>query len=273
MPLAISNLLWAKEEKEDDFLRAAKAYGVSGIEVAPGRIAPWEEMDDRKVAAYRQKVNDAGLLIPSMQAIFFGCQGMGLLGDTDSFTRMAEHLRRVAGVAQALGAGVLVFGAPKNRLRGKLSEEEAFLLAAERLSLVAQDMTKENVRLVIEAVPAVFGGDFIHTTQEAAQLVRKVGHDAIRLHLDSAAMITAQERPENILRAHADSLAHVHASVPGMGVLTPFGAVGRALDLCLAENAYKGWISIEVMPQEDPLPCLKTSILIAKETFVESLGA
>ncbi len=271
MPLAVSNILWAEEKDETPCLRAARDAGADGIEVAPGRIAPWDSLDEAKAAAYRRKLEDLGFQIPSLQAIFFGCAGMALLGDPESYERLAEHLRRVAGIANRLGAKRLVFGAPKNRVRGAMDEKTAFDLAVERLLPVARDMKREGVALVFEAVPAAYGCDFIQTTREAARLVRAVGDAGLRLHLDIGAALAAGEDPAALALENADILAHLHVSLPGLGPLRPLGEAGENLDLALANVEYDGWASIEIKPQEKPLACLSSSIALARKTFSRTL--
>lgn len=265
MPLAISNILW-NPEQEAAALVAAKAAGADGIEVAPSRIAPWDAQTPAAAIAYRAKLADHGLAIPSMQALLFGVPDVALLADTASYQRLADHLARVADIAAALGARVLVFGAPKQRLRGTLDASAANALAAERLRLIGAALHQHGVVLGIEPVPAAYGADFLHNVTEVAALVRQVNHLAIRLHLDTGALHLAGEDVA-VATANADILCHVHLSRPQLAPLTEALPLDAQLAPALQAMPYRGWLSIEIGPQAEPLPVIATALPLARTLY------
>lgn len=271
MPLAISNILWP-ETVDGEALRLARAEGADGIEVAPTRIAPWEELTPDLAWAYRRRLEGEGLRIPSLQAILYGRADCQLLGPQDSFARLRDHLEHVADIAEALGATRLVFGAPKYRLRGALPPQEAFRLAAERLAPLAALMGARGLALVLEAVAPAFGCDFITTTMEAAALVRAVGHPGLRLHLDMGTLLTAGESASKVVAEQGALLAHVHVSRPGLAPLSE-SAEDAPLDSALATMGYQGWISLEIGPQPEPLATLAAGLRFARRAFARTLQA
>ena len=109
--LGMSNLAWAPGETAAALGMLAR-LGVEGIEAAPTRIADWDRLDAAAARGYRAEVEDAGLRVCSLQAILFGRPDVQLLADAAAFAALAEHMRQVAEVAEALGAGVAVLGAP-----------------------------------------------------------------------------------------------------------------------------------------------------------------
>lgn len=258
MPLAISNILWPTA-LDDAALVAVRDSGATGIEVAPTRVAPWDELTPEKLRLYRQRLAGIGLSIPSMQAILFGKPEAQLFGDVVQVQQLTDHLIWMADCANELGATKLVFGAPKNRLRGALAFDDALKLAAERLSPIASAYAERGVTLVIEAVPTLYGADFLHTVAEVAMLVRIIHHAGIQLHLDCGALLLAEEDAAATVAAQADILAHVHLSRPHLKPLTSLpldGVLASALSLA----DYRGWLSIEVGPQDDALPIIAQSI-------------
>jgi len=272
MKLAISNILW-READDEAALALAYAHGARGIEVAPTRIAPWDNLTEQAAQVYRRRLADKGLHIPSLQAILFGCQDMELLGSQPAFEALLAHLGRVGLIAQQLGAQRLVFGAPKFRKKGTLTDTAAFALATERFRLIAERMQECGTVLVLEAVTADFGGDFITATTEAAALVRAVDHAGFRLHLDMGTLVTAGEDPLTLIQAHADILAHVHLSRPGLGPITAMPEIDAALDTALSQQNYQGWISLEILPQDNPLPIVAASLDLAQQILPKTLGA
>lgn len=265
MPLAISNILWTPEQ-EAAALVAAKAAGADGIEVAPSRIAPWDALTPAAAIAYRAKLADQGLTIPSMQALLFGVPDVALLADAASCQRLTDHLARVADIAAALGARVMVFGAPKQRLRGALDAPAASALATERLRPIGAALHQRGVVLGIEPVPAAYGADFLHNVTEVAALVRAVNHPAIRLHLDTGALHLAGEAI-SVVSENADILCHVHLSRPQLAPLTAAFPLDAPLAAVLRSIAYRGWLSIEIGPQPEPLPVIATALPLARTLY------
>src|SRR6185312_4468113 len=100
------------------------------------------------------------LVVSSLQAILFGCPTLKLLGDDASFAALRAHIRRVAEIAKAAGAGVMVFGAPHNRLRQQLSPNAATQIAIARLQHLADDVATFDATIGLEPVPAAYGADF-----------------------------------------------------------------------------------------------------------------
>lgn len=265
MPLAISNILWTPEQ-ETAALIAAKTAGADGIEVAPSRIAPWDALTPPTVTAYRARLADHGLAIPSMQAVLFGVPDVALLADAAAYQRLANHLARVADIAAVLGARVIVFGAPKQRLRGALAASAANALAAERLRPIGDALHQRGVVLGIEPVPAAYGADFLHNVAEVATLVRQVNHPAIRLHLDTGALHLAGEDVA-VVSANADILCHVHLSRPQLAPLTEALPRDAPLAVALQAIAYCGWLSIEIGPQPEPIPVIAAALPLARGLY------
>lgn len=260
MRLAISNLAW-KAESTEQALAMLKAAGADGIEAAPTRIAPWEELTRDALRAYRTQVESAGLAISSLQAILFGKPEATLLGDGASFHEMLTHLQRVADMADTLGAGVLVFGAPRNRLRGALSEDAAAALARDRFRALGEALAGRPLVVGIEPVPAVYGGDFLTSAASVVSLIQAVDHPHIRVHLDTGCVKLGGDSIALAIAAAGDLLCHFHASEPK---LAPFhrpvadhGAAAKALQA----TDYGGWVAIEML--EAP-----TEALLAAETAV-----
>ena len=72
------------------------------------------------IAEYRRSWEDRGLQIVSLQSLLFGRSDLQLFGDDGVRAALADYLRRVIDFGAPLGAHALVFGSPKNRLRGAL---------------------------------------------------------------------------------------------------------------------------------------------------------
>src|SRR5207249_4548742 len=128
-----------------------------------------------------------------------------------------RHLCFCADLAAELGAECMVFGAPKNRNRGTLSEDDAFAAAAELFARAGAYCAQRGTCLGFEPNPSQYGCQFAADSVTAARLVRTVGSAGFRLHLDTACLHLAGEDAVAAIGGNADILCHFHVSEPYLG--------------------------------------------------------
>lgn len=228
-----------------------RQIGISGIEVAPTRIADWPDLTTKKTLEYRKLVEDCGMTIPSLQAIFYGKTDLALLGDEFAFANLREHAKRVAEVGGLLGASVAVFGAPKQRLRGLMTHEAAFGLAHKRLYELCGVMHSEGVRIGLEPVPSFYGGDFLQTWQEVRELVNQVGHPGLGVHLDTGCVLLGGGHIGESVSMCSDRLLHFHAAEPNLSSFVRPQALHPEAAEALKKVDYGGWVVIEMLMQKE----------------------
>jgi D-psicose/D-tagatose/L-ribulose 3-epimerase len=267
MRLAVSNLAWGPELQAPALDLLAR-MGVDGVEVAPTRIAGWAEITPALIRDFRSDLAAAGLRTSSLQAIYYGCPGAQLLGDAAGFAAMSEHTRRVSGIAAELGAGVAVFGAPRNRARGALPAEEAAGLALERLRQLGDIVQSDGMALGMEPVPAHYNGDFMMRAGELTELVRAVGHPSIRLHLDSGCVLLGGDSIAEAIAEGAAELVHIHMAEPDLAGFSAPIADHAGAGGALRRIGYDGWLAIEM--REVPgmaLQEVETAIRFARAAY------
>jgi len=244
--IAVSNLAWPTEDSAEA-LSVLSKVGVQGVEVAPGRIAPWDGLDRTVVHDYRSTIEDAGLVVSSMQAIFFMVPTAQLLSDTESFQSMTTHLRRVGELAAQLGASLAVFGAPKNRSRGDLSVEAANDMVRIRLRSLGDVASDVGLTIAVEPVPEAYGGDILTTANEVIDVVSDVDHPAIRVHLDTGCVLLGGGIIGDAVRRAEASLVHFHAAEPNLGDFAAPVARHEDAAAALPSRAYEGWVAVEML--------------------------
>ena len=247
MKLAISSLAW--EPADDTAVRALLARrGVRGIELAPLKYWPSPPgVAPQTLSAYSAEWADAGIAIIALQGILFGFPELRLFGSAAQQDALERHLVDMTAIASALGASVLVLGAPRNRLRGELSEEEAIEQAAPLLRRVGVAAQDRGCVLCVEPTPHRYDGDFVRSIQEAERLVDVVAHPGVALHLDAGA-ISIVDEPDDVVRHGAHRARHFHASEID---LLPLGAGTvdhRRLAGLLRASEYAHWCSVEMRP-------------------------
>jgi D-psicose/D-tagatose/L-ribulose 3-epimerase len=267
MRLTISNLAWPANDDEAALARV-RADGAAGVEIAPTRIAPWDELDERRLAQVRRRIEGAGLTVSSLQAILYNVPGAQLLGDARAFAAMGQHFKRVAEIAGALGAKVAVFGAPKNRVRGEMRPETASALAAERLARLGDCVAPHGLKLGVEPVPAAYGSDFLMVGAEVIELVREIDHPAVRVHLDTGCALLAGDSIADLIRSAGSLLTHFHASEPRLGPFAAPASDHAAAAAALESIDYRGWVSIEMLPSGDvSLVAVSEAIAFVRTTY------
>jgi sugar phosphate isomerase/epimerase len=242
---------------------------VRGVELAPTkwRAAPFDA-SAADVADLRVQWEDRGLPIVSLQSLLFGRPELQLLSGERERQALLDHLRKVADFAAAVGARALVFGSPKNRVRGERPVDEAMRVARDAFHALAPHARDRGVVFCIEANPPAYGCDFITQTSEAVELCQLADDSSVRVNADIGGMILAGEDPASAVAQAASFVAHVHASEPHLGQLSTIAAHERAAS-ALAQAGYSGWVSIEMRAPapDDQLGALERAILFAKRAY------
>lgn len=246
MKLGLSNLAYSEFPTDADVERLAQ-LGFSGIEVAPTRIASWMDLTEERVEAFRKTLAGVGFSVPSLQAIFFGIDDVQLLGDNASFERMMAHMHVVGRIGQQLGAGIAVFGAPRQRGRGNLTEDVAFELGRDRFSRLAEISHQYGVTIGLEPVPPSYGCDFLHTWQLVKSMVNAVSLPGLGVHLDTSCVQLGGGDISEAVEQCAEQLVHFHAAEPELRDFGAPVAPHQPAAAALCASGYEKWVVIEML--------------------------
>ncbi len=214
--LSVSCIAW--NPVDDDAAAALlHKHGFDSVDLVPGRVSPdLAGITRAQAIAFRDCWSRRGLTICGMQSLLFGPSAGYQLFDPESRGLLLEHLRLVARLANWIGAGLLVFGSPKNRDRRGLSEEAAFEIAAAFFRELGKHAEDEGVVFCFEPNASRYGCNFATTTRDAARLVREVKSPGVRLQLDLGTMILNGEDIDATIAEVADLVGYVHASEPDL---------------------------------------------------------
>jgi sugar phosphate isomerase/epimerase len=267
--LAASNIGWAPEDDERA-LALLVDHEFSGLEVAPARVfADPAHATASDAARVRRDVERRGLRIVAMQALLFGRSGLSLFEDDRARQALEEWLRHVIDLGAALGAEALVFGSPKNRLRGSISVEAANAIARDVFRRVGDHAALRGTCVCIEPNPVCYGADWINTVAEAAALVREVASPGFGLHVDAGSITLNREPVEETVALAAPLARHFHSSEP---FLVPVGSGGsdhERLAAALRYAKYRGWVSVEMVASDGDsrLSALKHALQTARQAY------
>ncbi len=258
MKLAVSHIAWLPQE-DDAALSLLARHGYAGVEVAPTRVAgegPYEkpEVAAAFAAAVKQRY---GLAVCSLQSIWFGCAG-SMFGPEQA--DLLAYTQKAILFAQAAGAGNLVFGNPKNRVRPQdVSADVAVPFFRELGDFASQHQTV----LALEANPPVYGTNYMNATPDAFAVAAQVNSAGCGVNLDVGTMVI-QDESADMLAGKVDRINHVHISEPGLAMIEE-RPLHRALAERLRREGYEGYVSIEMKQQ--PLENVERAVQYVAEVF------
>jgi sugar phosphate isomerase/epimerase len=247
MKLAICNETFQDWPFDKAFAYAQQA-GYSGIEIAPFtidkdayKITPAQRVEIRDLAAKHE------LEVVGLHWLLAFTEGYYLTSpDEEVQRRTADYLAELARLCRDLTGKILVLGSPvqRNLLPG-VTHAQAMEYARATISQAMGTFEECGVVLALEPLGPQ-EGDFLLSADTGRELMDMVDSPACRLHLDVKAMSSEGKPIDEIIRKHADCMAHFHANDanmrgPGMGDVD-FVPIVQAL----RDVNYDGWISVEV---------------------------
>lgn len=223
MQISVSNIAWSIE-REPIIAETLRGMGIDRIDLAPGKYFPDPEAASASdVARVRALWCDRGFAVEGAQSLLFGTHGLNLFDDPED--AMLRRLSAACRVVAGLGGRSVTFGSPHQRHPGDLPPDRARRIATDFFRRLGDAASSAGVIVCLEAVPAVHGCTFLTGTIEAAEMVERVSHPAIRLQLDTGTMIANGEDPDAVIAHCAPLFGHAHVSEPG---LVPLGETGVA---------------------------------------------
>lgn len=247
MRLALSNIAW--DVAEDDVIATLlQRFAVDAIDVAPGKYFPEPaKATDADIARVKNWWAERDIEITGMQALLFGTSGLNVFGSQESQSDLLQHLAAVCRIGAGLGATRLVFGSPKNRDRNGLNDQEALDVAVPFFRQLGDIALARGVMICLEPNPTCYGANFMTTSAETLKTVKTISHPAIRMQLDTGAMVINGENARVILQDCATLIGHVHASEPDLLPMGEGGTDHGQMEVLLRQYLPDHVVSIEML--------------------------
>eukprot|EP01100_Stratorugosa_tubuloviscum_P002069 TRINITY_DN1475_c5_g1_i1.p1 TRINITY_DN1475_c5_g1~~TRINITY_DN1475_c5_g1_i1.p1 ORF type:complete len:316 (+),score=146.56 TRINITY_DN1475_c5_g1_i1:87-950(+) len=283
--LVVSNIAW-EIDQDNLAYEVLKQKNVKNVEVAPTKICSnWSEIDSLKIQNFKQNLENNELLVPSLQAILFLKPELHLFTSEQSRDALTQHLKFVIDLAEQLSETnrislstlarptVLVFGAPKNRLKGQLSDQQCDDIAIRFFKQISDYAAIKNCVIGLEPNARQYACDYAFNAQYAAQIVRKVNSRAFGLHLDTACMHLENDDFQSNISNSKDVLTHFHVSEPFLGDFANPQVNHNAACHALLDARYQGYISIEKRSaKEQSIDQLIQAIDFVQQTYAPLLS-
>jgi hydroxypyruvate isomerase len=244
MPMRYSvnvSILFTEAPFLERFRRAREA-GFTAVELW------WPRGED--LSATRAAIEDAGVdvVLLNFDAGDMPAGDRGLISDPARRDEFRANVPVALELAQAVGCTKL------NALAGhelpELEREAQLELARENVRFAADAAAEQGADVLIEAVNTIENGPYLlWRTDDAADFVRSVGRDNVRLQYDAYHMQRMEGNLVATIERHFDAIAHVQiADSPGRGQ-PGTGEINFDYVLArLAELGYDGHVGLEYKP-------------------------
>lgn len=248
--IAISNLAWNKKE-ENIVIPLLKKYQITGIELAPSKI--WKDptkVKQDKIEEYKKVWKENGIQIIAVTSLLFRHPELTIFESKTKREKTLNYLKKMIKLTSDLGAKVIVFGSPKNRIVGKLDKKSINGIAVKFFKDVSKEARKYNITFCIEPVPEIYGSDYILNTSQARSLVKKINSENIKINMDSGAMKINKEDFKKEIKKSLNLIGHFHISEKGFNGVSDTKFGHGIIVKTLKNIKYKGWVSIEMWAKD-----------------------
>ncbi len=223
--------------------------GYRGIEIAPFTMAENAvDIRPKRRTEVRRLIEKNGLATVGLHWLLAKTHGLHLTSrDADVRRRTVEYLGELANLCADLGGRIMVFGSPKERnLAPGMTKDEGMRLATDVFQTAVPAFEKADVVLALEPL-STLETNFLTTTADGVELLRRIGSPRVALHLDCKAMASESTPIPDLIRKYRKEMVHFHANDPtrqgpGFGKLD-FVPILQAL----RDVDYRGWVSVEAL--------------------------
>ncbi|MEM9026641.1 MAG: sugar phosphate isomerase/epimerase family protein [Verrucomicrobiota bacterium] len=226
-------------------LKTIKDYGAEVVELA---IVDPEGL---KTSEVRHALDETGLDNP----IVCGAWGPGrdLRGNPEEISNSREYLESLITIAQDLGSdlicGPFYSSGGRTEPYPEAVREEQLDLISKSLRPLCEKAGDQGITLAFEPLNR-FETDCINTVDQAIDLIHRVGHDALKIHIDTFHMHIEENHSAEAIRRAGSHIGHVHASASHRGILGEDQIQWDQIIQALVDIGYDRSVCIEAFSPE-----------------------
>ncbi len=227
-------------------IKKASEYGYDGVELALKSV---EDIDRAQLRSWLSKYNMEVSCITTGQV--FADLGLYFTHpDLEMRKKTIEVFKGLIDVAGEFG-GLINAGRTRGFVGPGQTKEEAENLFVDTMQILCDEAEKKQVQVLIEPVNR-YEINFVNSLDEGAVVLEKVERSNCGLHADVFHMNLEDDKIGGSLIRNAKWVKYVHLAdsnryAPGLGHID-FDEVFDALK----QNRYDGWVSVEILPGDDP---------------------
>lgn len=244
--LAASNIGWNSCDNEK-ILSFLQKNGFLGLEIAPTQIVeknPYECVNKAKqiLSAWEKEY---GLSVISMQSIWYG-HTEKIFSSIEERNSLLEYTKKALLYANSIGCKNVVFGCPRNRV---ITSKDDIKIAEDFFGKLGDYAMENHTIVALEANPIIYNTNFLNTTEEVTEFVKKLNNNGIRVNLDLGTIIYNEESMD-IIKNALPYTNHIHISEPNLEPIMK-RKLHEELAALLINSNYDKYVSIEMKKNND----------------------
>jgi len=265
--IAISDIAWNLSE-EDEIFELMNNMGITNLEISPFK-SQTDLLDSEKIFKEKisNKLNKYGINIVAVQSLLYRYPELTIFDDEKTRQRTLNHLLQLIDFASRIGAKVLVFGSPKNKIKGSLSYAEATKIAVDFFKVIGDKAKSCGLMFCLEPTPVDYGADFIRNTKEAIELIKLINNDNLGINIDLGSLILNNEKVEDAILEAIPYAFHFHISEPFLESINLDSNFHKMIAGTIKQRNYNGFISIEMLKKDLNLDRIKETLSFVKKVY------
>lgn len=264
MELGISNIAWDTGLNESVY-SLMKKYNFSKLEIAPTKLFGMDPYitPENKINLILDELNYYSIKVSSLQSLLYGQNQLKVFDSSSINTSL--YLEKSIVLAKDLGANVVIFGSPKNRI---YCDEKNYLKDALNFFIpLGEKASLNSIKFCLEVNPTNYGTNFLTSLNELLAFLEKANIKGLGLHIDLGAMLLNNE-DFNILSPLVSKIDHIHLSLPFLENINKYN-ISYFSSLPQILKDYKNCISIEMKEVQNntPLNSIEESLYLTSNLF------
>jgi D-psicose/D-tagatose/L-ribulose 3-epimerase len=240
MKFGVNTFIWSAtfDPSHFDLLPMIKEAGFDGVEV------PLLRPEEFRAAEIRKACQANGLECNACTVLV---DGLSLISDDADMRRRArQQLENIAKAAAEGGVGIVCgpLYSPVGYLPGRRRTGDEWKWAVEGFQFLGDTLTACNVTFAIEPLNR-FETFFLNTAEDAARLVKEIGHPKIGILFDTFHANIEEKNIADGYRTVGPYLKHVHTCENDRGIPGSGHVEWKEVFQALRELKYDGWLTIE----------------------------
>jgi D-psicose/D-tagatose/L-ribulose 3-epimerase len=249
MKIGVYGLLWTSGITVNDLfvLDKCRQFDLDGIEV-PLLSYMHEKLP---IAQLKAKAADLGLKLITSTGLE---EKTSIISDQKKTReRGKDFLRKCIDIAHELGSDELsgVIYAPWAVLKGRRRTDWEYKNCVDSLREVAEYARTAGVYLCCEPVNR-YEGYFLNTAEQGKELLKDIGHEHVKLHLDSFQMNIEEQSMYGAVKTAGRDLYHFHVCESHRGIPGTGHVEWDEIFKAFAEIGYDNWLVIESFAPNNP---------------------
>ncbi len=268
MKLSITSFAWEPNE-DKNIADLLKELDIKSIDTTPQRITNnINNTNDPKVDEFLEFWNENNIYITALQSLLYKQPDLQLFNTKEARKKTLEYLKNTIDFAAGIGIDKLVFGSYQNRKLFNTDKTVALDIATDFFSNIGEHAAKNHIKFCIEPISGHYGCEFLTTTKDTVDFLKKINSQGLGLLLDIGAMTLNNEDYIKTLEYSFDYIEHIHISEPDLKPIGTLDTDHKLIADTLIRLGYNKYLTIEIFKTEtNNIEVIKQSLEYVIKTY------